>query len=68
MTDLLSSFVACLCKRDSGRRTNRRSEVSYSDNLLPLSTLTGRIDLKEGRHELKILILRQKNNVQDTSE
>ena len=68
MTDLLSSFVDCLCEKVSGRRTNRRSEVSYSDNLLPLSTLTGRIDLKEGRHELKILILRQKNNVQDTSE
>ena len=29
--------VVCPCKRDSGRRTNRRSDVSYSDNLLPLS-------------------------------
>ena len=37
MTEFLLSFVACLCKRDSGRRTNRRSDVSYSDNLLPLS-------------------------------
>ncbi len=35
---VLSSFVACLCEKVSGRRKRRFSDVSYREILLPLST------------------------------
>ena len=52
------------------QRDEQIDDLTYLTAIIysPWATLNGRLNLKEERYELKILILRQKNNVQDTSE